>query len=466
MARDRGRSPNRTAGRRPGSLLGLLSLLCLALAACGGQAGAQGAQNAAHKASPTATSSSRGLGATPAPPGQVPLPYPLPATWQVASGLSQVEAAGPIAYAFAPSNGAFGYLCASTSGAVYTTSDGGQSWHPLSSVPFTGCERISIDAQDATDVFVQSPTAAQTNGIPNGVDLWRSRDGGTTWRKLGGVTGTGFRLSWADLAVVGSQMIGQVSIDEEGSLPDYLYASSDGGYTWGPFAQSVANQGYTVSSFSALGSAIYISSMKSLGPSGMSAPIRSTATHSSHSAVRSLDAPLSGQPPNPTVFWRSLDGGATWSQVTLPGATLYATPRSDGAGAYALSVTTIDVSTQSQTPLSDAEIWWSADSGATWSRLPDMQGLENGYVLGGGAYWGIALAADGAVFASAQHAADGAPDDAGIFYIQPGDPTPLWRPLAAGGVQGWQPSVSIIGLRLWGVGANQSDMRLRYVDVP
>lgn len=461
MARDRGRTLNRIAGGKIVSLLSLLSLLCLALAACG--SASAGAQRAA-TAAPTANGATRSKNATPAPPGPPSLPYPLPATWRDAQGLSQAEAAGPVAYAFAPSNGAFGYLCASSSGIVYTTNDGGQSWNALHTAPFTGCQRISIDAQDAYDVFVQSPTAAQTNGIPDGVDLWRSRDGGATWRKLGGVTGTGFRLSWADLAVVGSQLIGQVAIDEEGSLPDYLYASSDGGYTWSPFGQSIANQGYTVSSFTALGSAIYISSMKSLGPSGMAAPIRPSA-NGAHAAVRPLDAPLSGQPPNPPVFWRSLDGGATWSQATLPGNTLYATPRADGHGSYALSVTTTDVSTQPQTPLDDAAIWWSADSGATWTRLPDMQGLENGYVLGGGAYWGIALAADGSVFATAQHAADGAPDDAGIFYIQPGKSAPAWQPLAAGGVQNWQANVTISGLRLWGVGTNQSDTRLKYVDV-
>jgi photosystem II stability/assembly factor-like uncharacterized protein len=456
MPGDRGRSLNRIAGGKFGALIGLLSLLCLALAACGGRVGAQGAPTATPKARPTATISTRGLGATPAPPGQASLPYLLPATWHNAPGLSQAEAAGPVAYAFAPSDGAFGYLCATSSASLYTTNDGGQSWNPLRAAPFTGCERISIDAQDAYDVFAQSPSAAQTNGIPDGVDLWRSRDGGATWHKLGRVTGTGFRLSWADLAVVGSQLIGQVSIDEEGSLQDYLFASSDGGYTWSPFAQSVANQGYTISTFTVLGSAIYISGQKSLGPSGMAAPIRPSA-NSAHAAMRPLEAPLSGQPPSPPVFWRSLDGGATWSQATLPGATLYATPRSDGHGSYALSVTTTDVSSQAQSPLYDAAIWWSADSGATWTRLPDMQGLEHGYVLGGGAST-IALAAE-------QHAAESQPDDAGIFRIQPSDSSPAWQPLAAGGVQGWQTDMTSSGLRLWGVGAFESDTHLKYVNV-
>lgn len=446
--------------------LSLLGLICLTLAACGGQAHAR----AATTPIPAATVNTKGAGETAGhtPPPHSTLPYSFPTTWHNAPGMPQLNTVDPTNYAFAPSDGRIGYLCGGTTGHLYATYDGGDSWQALHVSAFSGCGGVFIDAHNASDVFVQTSTAASTNGIPNGYDLWRSRDGGATWSKLGAVTGTGYRLVWSQIAVIGSRLVCQVMVDQEGYLQNDLYASDDGGMTWKPFAQSVANQGYTLSGFALIGSAIYITSSKGVGGAGMRAPIWPTSgslhtTRTTHVTMRPLNAPLSGQPPTLPTFWRSLDGGWTWSQVTLPGQNLtWVPPVAGGQGTYALSTTLNDVASVDQQPIYDEAIWWSADGGGTWRRLPDLRGIEQGYVIGGSA---VALAPDGSVFALAQHDPAGSGDDAGVFRIHPSDAASTWQPLVAGRTQAFSADLTSSGLRLWSIGAYGPDSYLKYVDV-
>lgn len=429
--------------------LPILAALTLTLSACGGTASA--------RTSPTATpfaTPAKGAGGDTPTTTAAPLPYTFPVAWRDAPGLPLVDDPAATAYAFAPSNALTGYACVGKVGALYVTRDGGDTWQARRISAFAGCGDLFVDAHDASDLFTQTPTAATTNGIPNGVDLWRSRDGGATWTKLGAAPSNGLRLIWGAVAVFGSRLIGQVYVNQEGFIQNSLYASADGGATWRPFAQSVANQGYTVSSFTIINSAIYIESTKGTSPGGMQQRL-SPGAHP-------LAAPLSGQPPVSPTWWRSLDGGATWRQVTLPGASLQATLAVGGQRTYALSVTGKDVAPAGQPTIYDAVIWWSADGGATWKKLPDMTGLERGFVIGGSP---VALAPDGSVYAKAQHDPQGSGDDAGVFRIQPGDAVPTWQPLAPGGTQAFAANATPAGLRLWSIGVVESDSYLKYLNV-
>lgn len=457
MSRDHRRSRPSLARWGWSSALGLL---CLALAACGGAAAQQSPTPPTPP--PTATINTKGAEPSPTPYATTPPPYAFPAAWTMAPGLSTVGSAG--SFTFAPSDGRIGYLCSAATGHLYTTRDGGATWSQLHVSATTGCSDVFVDAHAASDLFMTSATVAQTNGFPTGYDLWRSRDSGASWSKLAGVQKpTDPRLAWSQLVVYGSQLIGEVQVDQEGFLQNDLFTSSDGGATWKSFAQSVANQGYMIGGFTLLGSAIYIDTTQGTNPGGQEPrlwPDHGGAQSGSHAL-----APLSGQPPSSPIYWRSLDGGATWRQVTLPGTDalpmrLYATD------SYALAVSSTNVSTDNQNPLYDAQMWWSANSGATWKRLPDMRGLENGYVIaGGGGNGTLALAPDGSVIAAAQHATQSYGDDAGVFRIQPGAASPAWTPLVAGGVQFWQTSQTSAGVRLWGTGAFGNTPPLEYVDV-
>lgn len=461
MSRDHRRSRPSLARWGWSSALGLL---CLALTACGGAAAQQ--SPTPKTPLPTATINTKGAEPSPTPYATTPPPYAFPAAWTMAPGLSAVGGAG--SFAFAPSDGRIGYLCSAATGHLYATRDSGATWSQLHVSATTGCRDVFVDGRAASDLFMTSATVAQTNGFPTGYDLWRSRDSGASWSKLGGVQKpTDPRLAWSQLVVYGSQLIGAVQVDQEGFIQNDLFTSSDGGATWKSFAQSVANQGYMIGGFTLVGSAIYIDTTQGTNPGGQEPqlwPDHGGAQSSAHA----LEAPLSGNPPSGPIYWRSLDGGATWRQVTLPGvnqnamqgARLYAT------GAYALWVAENNLSTGNQNPLYDSQMWWSADSGATWKRLPDMRGLENGFVIAGGDSNGeLALAPDGSVIAAAQHVQPSYGDDAGIFRIQPGAASPAWIPLAMGGVQYWQTSQTSAGVRLWGTGAFGEASPLEYVDV-
>ena len=429
----------------------LLCLLVFVLAACGVSTQTTTGANGAVKATSTATNSN---GA----------PYRLPAHWTNVSGLPELHSAFPASYAFAPSNSHMGYACSPQAHVLYTTHDSGSSWQVTSTKAFSACSGVFVDARDANDVFVESLTPPSGSATER-CDLWRSRDRGATWSHLGAIPSTGLSLSWAQVAVVGSQLIGQAQIDQEGSLQNDLYVSNDGGMSWRHFAQSIANQGYTITAFTLIGSAIVLTTDHSVGTAGLSVPLHPTTSYSHSSAVSTLalDAPLSGQPPSPPVYWRSLDAGATWSQMKIPGTGLIATPDASGTRGYALAVSTRDVSASGQPPIYDVTLSWSADSGATWRTLPDLLGFGNGYVIGSGAQ--LALAPNGAVFISAQHAPQSYGDDAGVFYLQPSASAPAWHPLVAGGTQVWQAITTPTGTRLLSIGSFQTDTHLKYVDV-
>ncbi len=123
--------------------------------------------------------------------------------------------------------------------------------------------------------------------------------------------------------------------------------------------------------------------------------------------MRPLDASLSEQrQETPTYnYWRSLDGGATWSKVSLPGVSpasfaVLAIPAYGGHGSYVISRSADDAFRLNP---DDVTTWWSADGGVTWKWLPDLLGAEGSYLIDG-EYTVIALAPDGTVFAAAQHA--------------------------------------------------------------
>ncbi|MGH2504255.1 MAG: WD40/YVTN/BNR-like repeat-containing protein, partial [Ktedonobacterales bacterium] len=182
-----------------------LGLLCLALAACGAATAAQ-----APKTAPSATPAARTgyaptVTATPYAPTP---PYTFAGTWTNAPGMPLAGNGDSPAYAFAPSDGRVGYLCSPANGHLYMTRDGGASWSQLHLSATTGCGDVFIDAHDASDLFVSTASVAQTNGFPTSYDLWRSRDTGATWSKLGGVQKpTDPRLAWSQLAVVGSRLL-------------------------------------------------------------------------------------------------------------------------------------------------------------------------------------------------------------------------------------------------------------------
>jgi hypothetical protein len=395
------------------------------------------------------------------------LPYALPYTWKNA-GSATLDIGSPNGYRFAPTNSQVGYACSTGSPAFHKTSDGGAIWSSPPAIPFSSCDGVFIPGLDARDVFVAEPVPFPGNPAQSKDQLWRSRDGGASWQKLGEVQGVQEPLGWSSLAMVDGRLVGCVQINGEGYIQNPLYVSDDSGMTWHPLANTVASQGYTLSQFSATDSVIFISGAQGVGGAGLSvgtpparAPLLDTGRLVPDRTLR-----RSSGNPSPTLYWRSVDGGLTWSRITLPGGLPLLVRASDGTGYYALSSASQVTGNVSGNPVYDTAYWWSRDVGvgtAGWKRLPSLTGIEHGYVIAGSAT--AALAPDGTVFVAAQHDAQSYGDDAGVFLLASGDPSAMWQPVVAGRVQYWQAVVTSTGLRLWGVGSFAGDQGLKYVDI-
>jgi photosystem II stability/assembly factor-like uncharacterized protein len=121
---------------------------------------------------------------------------------------------------------------------VFRTKDGGITWEQvLFADENTGCFEIAMDPNNPRILFagmwpIVIHTYGRESGGPNG-GIWRSTDGGDTWKRL---TGTGLPdppLGKVGLAVAPSNSSVVYALIETGS-PNrgVLWRSSDGGETW------------------------------------------------------------------------------------------------------------------------------------------------------------------------------------------------------------------------------------------
>lgn len=305
-------------------------------------------------------------------------PMPTSGSWHTAAALpAQVSA-----MTFSKSDPQTGYFCkdlgvgvgptqASSSQWLYKSDDGGMTWRPVGGItPPTlaqmSCD-IFIDSNDASDVFVQLVCSCGA-GVARapGQTLWRSRDGGATWRQLAMPP---LYRGWANLVVVGSRIVGLGTDDSAERTPypptcstdpnttalhqvNDLFASDDGGMTWKPIGQPLISQGLSIIPGDSVGVGLWSPSILSIG----------TALF-----VRTYCLTEQGNAREQQTYWRSSDGGKTWTKLPTPDSEVYFTPSAAG-GAYGVSVNPGLDAERSTPPV----ILYSHDSGASWTTLPSV----------------------------------------------------------------------------------------------
>ncbi len=218
---------------------------------------------------------------------------------------------------------------------VFRTRDGGKTWEQVLFVDEnTGCSEIAMDPNNSRILFAGMwpliiRTWGRESGGPNG-GIWKSTDGGDTWRRLSGNGLPDPPIGKVGLAVAPSNSKIVYALVETGS-PNrgVLWRSSDGGETW------------TLVSYNRLlNERPHYASRLMVNPAD-----ENEVYFAANSMSRTLDGgytsevvPWSGDchdmwadPKNPERMMISDDGGAiitlnrgkTWKRIILPIAQMY-----------------------------------------------------------------------------------------------------------------------------------------------
>ena len=242
---------------------------------------------------------------------------------------------------------------------VYRSADGGANWSRVNPDNFLSSPTsvIAFDPRNRGTLFVGRSTA-----------LWKSTDGGLTWRAvLLGVV-TDFVFNPADSTVVYAALGNFSGAPENG-----VYRSTDEGETWTPLSGGLPPQ-------SSMGRIALATSATS--PSTLYALISTTT-----------DFNLNG-------LYRSFDGGNTWSMVASAPSALFMENNGQGQGYYDICVQ-VDPTDPGTIYLGGIDLWKSADGGASWQDLSEATGLHEDqheivfdpaashtfYVVGDGGVW-------------------------------------------------------------------------------
>jgi photosystem II stability/assembly factor-like uncharacterized protein len=467
--------------QRWGALTGALSLTLL-LAACGQTASTNTADSTP---TPMQTSQSTATFSASPSPTDIPPPYAFPKKWTPApDGADLPQSPASVgSFAVARSSPGTGYFCivssagpddsASVPPAVGATSDGGQTWNGITSSAgrYKSICQVYLDQTDAKDVFVAAGNTLNSGSAPN--PLFRSQDGGATWKHINQPTITGNGSFIAGLAVVQSRILAMIAPLAQAGPPIYsLYASDDGGQTWKPITISANGQPLQFGEqMWVSGAVVYVEAGAGCTSAcgGMRAPIDHEAVGKQLGAMPRTGPHSSGAPPV-SLYFKSYDGGQSWHQISTPVPNLgNISVQRSGDGS-----TTYIVGTAGNVPNEPTNIvvaYYSGDGGATWRRLPTLQGVENGFPdpnsLGA---FGNYVLPDGSVISTADHL-NGTQygGDAGAFLLNPADTSPSWRPLIRTlNGQTVQTIQTSTGVRVWGLQLipQQSGGFLGYFDLP
>lgn len=312
---------------------------------------------------PGASPSASPAGSPAAQPSPTPSPTPDPAGSSAYSGL-RFRSIGPavtsgrvIAFAVDPTDKRT-YFVGVASGGVWKTVNAGTTFTPVfENEGSYSIGAISIDPKNPSVVWVGTGERNSQRSVGYGDGVYRSEDGGRSWRNMGLKT---------------SEHIGRIAIDPRDSNVVFvaaqgplwspggergLYKTTDGGRTWKAVISGTENTGVTD---------VVIDPKN---PDNMYAATWQRRRH--------FYTLINGGPES--AIYRSVDGGNTWTRVRS------GLPQGD-LGRIGLSVSPADtdvIYATVEAAGSGSGIFRSNDRGATWERMsPNIaQGMYYGQII-------------------------------------------------------------------------------------
>lgn len=146
------------------------------------------------------------------------------------------------------------YVAAAASGGVWTTESGGTSWQARSdSLPTLALGSIAVDPHDESVLYAGSGEGHGAYHSLYGLGVYKSTDGGHSWRVLGRQTFEGRAVSRLAVSPTDPRTVWAAVSRAGGSFGDYegaklhprrlgpvgLYRSNDAGATWNPASSTL-----------------------------------------------------------------------------------------------------------------------------------------------------------------------------------------------------------------------------------
>jgi photosystem II stability/assembly factor-like uncharacterized protein len=235
---------------------------------------------------------------------------------------------------YAKATGRINQLAASASGAIYAGSDGGGvwkstdaggSWSPLTdNIPAPKVTALQVDPASNQIVFAGLNTGERDIGA----GLYRSQNAGASWARVG-------------IATFGSQFISAIRVDP--SNHNYVYAALSGGGTMGVAVSTNNGQTWPQSQVSLANEPVFDLAISGNGTVYAAVPGKGVYRSTNHGASWQLlkaftpsdTLKIAIAPSNNQVLYveqankgyttgifRSLNGGATWTNICQPSALL------------------------------------------------------------------------------------------------------------------------------------------------
>jgi photosystem II stability/assembly factor-like uncharacterized protein len=253
------------------------------------------------------------------------------------------------------------YLFGTVGGGVWKTTNGGVTWTPIfDAQPIASIGAIAIAPSDPQTIYIGTGESDMRSDISYGDGVYKSKDGGATWRNIG---------------LRDSQNIGRILIDPHDAnmllvaalghafgpnTQRGVYRSTDGGATWTKVLAKNDDTGAIDLAWDPANTSILYAAMWQ-------------TRRPPYSVYAPTNGPGSG-------LYKSTDSGTTWTQITAHGFP------SEALGRIGIAIPPGQNGKRIYT-LVDAEeggVYRSDDAGENWRRISsDHRVWQRGWYFGG-----------------------------------------------------------------------------------